>query len=167
MTETKNHRHPAASQLTEAEHQDAVAQSRADRDQTLAAIHALDHALATAAPGREQLWLQEVLSCLRTLEDALSGQGARGDDADGLLTDIAQMEPRFEIRVRQLREQLADIRRTAASLRSQMAESADFHPDYADIRQQLNWMLTKLRHYRARETDLIFEAYNLDIGQGD
>ena len=31
--------------------------------------------------------------------------------------------------------------------------------DYADVRQRLSWLLTALRHQRARESDLIYEAY--------
>ena len=31
--------------------------------------------------------------------------------------------------------------------------------DFADIRQRLAWVLTALRHQRARESDLIYEAY--------
>ena len=31
--------------------------------------------------------------------------------------------------------------------------------DFADVRQRLAWILTGLRHQRARESDLIYEAY--------
>ena len=31
--------------------------------------------------------------------------------------------------------------------------------DFTDIRQRLTWVLTGLRHQRARESDLIYEAY--------
>jgi hypothetical protein len=31
--------------------------------------------------------------------------------------------------------------------------------DFSDVRQRLGWILTALRHQRARESDLIYEAY--------
>ncbi len=148
-------------------HRDAVARSRADRDRTLAAMHALEHMLGAAAPGRERAWKQEVLAALHALESAMQDQDASGEQAESLLSEILQIDPRFEFRVTQLRRQLSDLRRTAASLRSQLEQPSDATPDYADIRQRLDGLLTALRHYRAQETDLIFEAYNVDIGPVD
>jgi hypothetical protein len=31
--------------------------------------------------------------------------------------------------------------------------------DFADLRQRVAWVLTALRHVRARESDLLYEAY--------
>jgi hypothetical protein len=31
--------------------------------------------------------------------------------------------------------------------------------DFADMRQRIAWLLTAFRHQRARESDLIYEAY--------
>lgn len=147
--------------------QDAVAQVRADRDKTLVAMHALERALAAAAPGRQQEWADNVLTALEKLETTLEEQTGNGDRSDSLLSDIEQLDPRFSYRVSQLRQQLEDIRRTAASLRMQLRQPSETPPDYADIRQRLAWLLTALRHHRAREIDLMFEAYNLDLGQVD
>lgn len=129
------------STLTPQQRQDAVAQSRVDRDQTLVAMHALEHALAAAAPGRERTWAREVLAALETLESALRNQDASGEHAESLLSDIQQMDPRFEYRVSQLRRQLSDLRQPAASLRSQLEQRSDTTPDYADIRQRLAWSI--------------------------
>jgi hypothetical protein len=42
--------------------------------------------------------------------------------------------------------------------------------DFADLRERLAWLLTALRHQRARESDLIYEAYyeafRADLGEG-
>ena len=44
-------------------------------------------------------------------------------------------------------------------MRAELAKPDDDDTDYADIRQRLAWLLTALRHQRARESDLIYEAY--------
>ena len=47
------------------------------------------------------------------------------------------------------------------SMRTELAKpDEDDGTDYADIRQRLAWLLTALRHQRARESDLIYEAYD-------
>jgi hypothetical protein len=50
------------------------------------------------------------------------------------------------------------VRDTIAALRSEL-EDAPADIDVADLRQRLAWLLTALRHQRARESDLIYEAY--------
>jgi hypothetical protein len=44
-------------------------------------------------------------------------------------------------------------------MRAELAKPDDDHTDFADVRQRLAWILTALRHERARESDLIYEAY--------
>ena len=39
--------------------------------------------------------------------------------------------------------------------------------DIADVRQALDQRATELRYQRARESDLVYEAYSLDLGEGD
>jgi len=46
-----------------------------------------------------------------------------------------------------------------ASLRRELGAPAETAVDFADLRQRLAWILTGLRHQRARESDLIYEAY--------
>jgi hypothetical protein len=46
-----------------------------------------------------------------------------------------------------------------ASLRQELNGSEDGGIDYADIGRRLSWILTALRRQRARESDLIYEAY--------
>jgi hypothetical protein len=63
--------------------------------------------------------------------------------------------------VRGLRTQHAHLRDSISALRRELDQAAELEaePDVADIRQRLAWLLTALRHQRARESDLIYEAY--------
>ncbi len=49
---------------------------QADQDRTLVAMHALEAALGTAAPGREQDWQESVLSALAALDEATTEEAA-------------------------------------------------------------------------------------------
>jgi hypothetical protein len=51
------------------------------------------------------------------------------------------------------------LSQTIKSIRAELANPDDESTDFADVRQRLAWLLTALRHQRARESDLIYEAY--------
>lgn len=130
-----------------------------DQDRTLDAMHRLEATLAAAAPGREQRWCDSVLEALSVLAAATAEEAENAQRPDSLLSDLAHHQPRLRNRARALRLQYAKVRDTIASLRGELEEQQDGGVDYADVRQHLGWVLTKLRHQRARESDLIYEAY--------
>ena len=132
---------------------------RADQDRTLEAMHRLEAAFAEAAPGREGPWRDEVLEGLSILEAATAEEADNARRPDSLLSDLAHNQPRLRNRARALRLQYDKVRDTIASLRQELKEGENCGVDYADVRQRLGWVLTSLRHQRARESDLIYEAY--------
>jgi anti-anti-sigma regulatory factor len=132
---------------------------RADQDRTLAAMHALEAALGSAAPGRESSWRAEVLAALVVLDDATDDEYANAIKPDSLLSDIKRTQPRLRTRVRGLRTQYAHLRQMVKNVRAELAGPADDVTNFADLRQRLALLLTALRHQRARESDLIHEAY--------
>ena len=140
------------------EHRAALDVRQADQDRTLAAIHVLEAALSSAAPGREGDWRNEVITALRDLGEATTEEERNAAEPDSLLSDVARTQPRLRNRVRGLRAQYRQVRDTIDSLQPELArEDADL--DAADVRQRLAWLLGSLRHQRARESDLIYEAY--------
>jgi hypothetical protein len=132
---------------------------RDDHDRTLAAMHELEGALDAAAPGREPSWRAAVLAALVVLDQATEEEYTNAADHDSLLADIKRTQPRLRTRVRGLRTQYGHLRQAISSMRAELAKPDDDDTDYADIRQRLAWLLTALRHQRARESDLIYEAY--------
>ena len=131
---------------------------QADHDRTLAGMHRLEAMLAAAAPGREQEWRAEVLAALVGLAEATAEETANAQSPDSLLSDLARTQPWLRNRVRGVRLQYQQIRNSLGSLRRELEVSGG-PADYADLRQRLGWILTGLRHQRARESDLIYEAY--------
>lgn len=133
-----------------------------DHSATLDAVHRLEAALAVAAPGREKSWRDDVLGALATLEGAMLVESVNAARPDSLLSDIKRTQPRLRSRVRGINMQYRQLCDALGSLRHELdptkGESSP-PPDFADIRQRLAWLLTALRHQRARESDLIHEAY--------
>jgi hypothetical protein len=144
---------------------------RADQDRTLAAMHSLEAALGAAAPGRESSWRAAVLATLVVLDEMTDDEFANSTNPDSLLSDIKRTQPRLRTRVRGLRTHYAHLRQTITSIRAELAKPDDDGTDFADVRQRLAWLLTALRHQRARESDLIYEAYydafNTELGVDD
>jgi hypothetical protein len=141
--------------------------SRGDRARSLDAIQLLEAMVGRPAPGRDSDWQADVVNALRYLEKALRQQRDTYEDPTSLLADIAHQHPRLRTWVRQLHRQWSQLARDAESLREQLDRTDDVTWNYADVREELRGLLTALRHHRAREADLIFEALSTDIGAGD
>ena len=149
---------------------EALEGRQADQDRTLAAIHQLERAMETAAPGRESAWQEKVLVALAALDEAAADEDGNAGRPDSLLSDIKRTQPRLRNRVRGVQLQYGQLRDRIAALRNELSEQDETPLDFADIRQRLTWLLSALRHQRARESDLLYEAYydafNADLRVG-
>ena len=134
-------------------------QRQADQDRTLLAMQQLETALSSAAPHREQAWRDEVCAALGVLAEAAASEAHNAELADSLLSDVARTKPWVRNRVRGMRLHYRQLRDSIASLHDELDEPGDAPVDFADLRQRLSWVLSGLRHQRARESDLIYEAY--------
>jgi hypothetical protein len=131
---------------------------RDDQDRTLEAVNQLEAALATAAFGRQAAWFDTVVIALEALDAATIEEQNNTDDPESLLSDIERTQPRLRHRVRGARAQYRQLRQRIGALRRELTTDDD-DVDVADLRDRLAWLLTALRHQRARESDLIYEAY--------
>jgi hypothetical protein len=143
--------------------------TRDDRERLFSAIHAVERALASAAPKRERSWLLSVLEAMRLLESAMHRQCANSDSPDSLLAEIVNDAPHLHSRVERLKREYRDLLRQISELLEQFEGGLGVEetPNYVDLRQRLGWLLTALRHHQSRETDLIFEAVDTDLGALD
>jgi hypothetical protein len=132
---------------------------QADQDRTLAAMHRLESALSEAAPMREGTWRDAVVEALIDLQAVTAEEAANAQRPDSLLSDLSRNQPRMRNRARALRLQYAKVRDTISSLLQELGARGEEGVDFSDVRQRLGWVLTALRHQRARESDLIYEAY--------
>jgi len=134
-------------------------QRAVDQDRTLLAMHQLEAALGAAAPRREQAWLGEVRRALGVLGEAAGQEARNAAQPDSLLSDITRTQPWLRNRARGLRIHYRQLQDGIAALEAELDAAAGQAVDFTDIRQRLTWVLAGLRHQRARESDLIYEAY--------
>jgi hypothetical protein len=145
-----------------------VATSRADRERSLDALHLLELHAGSAGPGREHEWLAGVRTALTTLERALGQQRGNATPDESLLSTIGRDQPRLQRRVRELLQRYRTIHDQVGALREQLDATDNAETiDITDIRQKLERIASELRYQRARETDIVYEAYAVDLGEGD
>jgi hypothetical protein len=140
------------------------AAQRADQDRTLAAMHDLEDALSSAAPGREEDWRRRVSDALETLGTVVEAEQANSRAPAALLSDLERNHPRLRSRVHGVRAQYVNLGDTIAALRRELSSPSDATTDFVDVRQRCSWLLSALRHQRARESDLLYDAYRDAFG---
>lgn len=146
------------------EKQEAFDVSRGDRDRTLAALHRLESALAMASGTNE--WVEAVIGDLRSLESAMRAERDELNRPDSLLAMIAAEAPRrFGPRIRGIRDQYDDITRQVGSLLRETGPSQRGTVDSSDLRHRCGSVIRAVHHCRARQTDLVYEALRLDLGE--
>jgi hemerythrin-like domain-containing protein len=148
--------------------QQVAQQARVEHDALLDAMHHLEAALESAAPGRERAWKERVIENLCAVVDRLTEHIHSADAPDGLMAMIDETRPTLVHRVERLRREHADLLQQARALQGQIEQYGEQElPNFRDIRQRATWLLNALRHHRAAETDLIFESFFVDIGVVD
>ncbi len=145
----------------------ALAENRTDRERSLHALHELELRAGSPAPGRKVQWLGQVLHALDVLEEMLATQYENSADPDSILSDIQRDQPRLHNRVVQLRRDSRHLHEAVSRLHTQLETTPPDDINFVDVRQRLDRVATELRYHRAKEADLIYEAFNVDLGAGD
>lgn len=90
------------------------------------------------------------------------------DAEEGLLQQVVKDAPRLSNRVKELRRihqnALTDF--TDLTNRVELSDLPEILA-VADVRDQLAYILTTIRSVQAVESDLIYEAHQVDLGGGD
>jgi chromosome segregation ATPase len=137
------------------------------RQRMLRAMRELEKALAQPSYERRKVWRENVSRVLEQLQVVLRETRETADQEDSLLTVLAAEFPRLQPRCESLRGEYDAIQERIKELREQIADREPCSSDIAGIRQKLADLLTAIRHVQAEETELIYEAYQVDIGGGD
>ncbi len=125
-------------------------------------MHELEAASGKAGEG--PAWSGQVGDALRVLGSALADELDESARPDALLAMVAAENPRrFHSRVQHLHQQLSDLVRQIESLHSQMRDPAAI--DVTDLRHRIGSVIRAIHEYRGRETDLVYEAIDLDLGE--
>jgi hypothetical protein len=150
--------------------EEAAAKAARDHEEILSAVHRLEAALASPAPGREPAWKQRaaaalvgVLDSLNVHRESAENEGGVIAEAEALLGRPPALAAARSQHVRLLQEGgelLADL-----ALREPQGERrGDPKLTCEAVRERAGRLASALRNHQALEADLILEAFDLDIG---
>jgi hypothetical protein len=142
---------------------DSLERARQNRASLRSAMRELESALAAPTPGREGPWRGEIGAKLEVLGDALESHITATEDDDGLLAQIMSSAPRLARRVDRARsdhERLrADLQQASVAVAADAAVTA--------VRDHVGALLIDLVRHRQLGSDLVYDAYNVDIEGAD
>jgi hypothetical protein len=143
----------------------AFDEARKRRADLHAALIDVERVISGPATGREQEWATEVVTRLLALRDALDEHIEATERSGGLYDEITERAPRLSNAIQRLQAEHPEMR----SAISQMIERLQSTPVGAswplgEARDDLQRLLGRVVKHRQLGADLVWEAYNLDIG---
>lgn len=114
---------------------------------------------ALARPAAADDWGTVVSDRLVELQRALDAHAAEVEGPDGILADLLQRAPRLSAGVDQMR---SDHLHMAGSLTTLLGVAGHLEP--RDLRARCLELLADLVQHRQAGADLVYEAFNADIG---
>ncbi|MEU4550799.1 hypothetical protein EV382_6114 [Micromonospora violae] len=122
-------------------------------------VHALGRAVAVTSTGPR--WREDVLLRLGPVRQGFAEHVRATEGPTGLYRELLAQSPRLDHGVRLLTREHAVI--VAAILAAQqIAERPGTHPD--ELRHRVGHLLRRLARHRRRGADLLWEAYQTDLG---
>ena len=145
----------------------AFDEARHRRADIYQAILALERAAARPAVAREEQWVQGVIEALAQLEREIVDHIENTERADGLFAEIIDIAPRLSHNVQVLRDEHPQMLEAALTLKARLTtEPVRDARSVEPTRDEIRRLLGRLVKHRQRGADLMWEAYNQDIGGG-
>ena len=128
-------------------------------------MSALESALAAPAPGRLTRWTERVRAALMELSADFREHVAIAEAPDGINTRAMRSQPRLAKAVQRLNNEHVEL----AALINQLLDELDTPDDTPaeQLRDGLTRLLGRLVRHRQRGSDLLYEAWAVDIGGED
>jgi hypothetical protein len=121
----------------------------------------VEKSIAAATPGREDAWREQVGTALDRLADAITHHVTATEGPDGLFEQIRRRAPRLDGRCSRLaRDHHTIVDELGVSV-------ASLHGDVAETRERVLSLLAHLARHRQLGADLVYEAYDVDLGGSD
>lgn len=143
-----------------------LADVRRRRRELLAASQEVERALAVPA-GRATDWSDLVASALVRLRAILEDHVERTEAEEGLFTQITGEEPRLEKLVAKMREEHDHLMELVTRLLARVRGAVPDADDVKEIREDGLELVTLVSRHRQRGSDLLYEAYSLDLSGGE
>jgi hypothetical protein len=148
----------------------ALAAVRIRRDALLDAVLDFEQALAAPASDRAALWAADVAAALDGLRVVFEHHVADTESEGGFFQELLDDEPRLTRAVERMRADHVTISTTADELAERLrrvASAGDVDADIDSLRAGLLDLIRALLVHRHRGSELVYEAYNVDLSVGD
>ena len=136
---------------------------RAHRAELLESMRALEQALAAPATGRNNAWEERVHVALVELEADFGEHVELTEGPEGLYRALLATAPQLSSQVTRLTADHSQIRKSIDRLLASLGRPATTG-DVDGIRESATTFLGMLSRHRQRGADLVFDAYQTDIG---
>jgi hypothetical protein len=136
---------------------------RARRAELLESMSALEQALAGAGPGRVEAWAERVHVALVELSADLQAHLHLTEAPGGIYEEVVTAAPRLAGRVRRLVAEHTEVVRLVEELIARASGVMD-EDGVAVVRTHSMTLLGRLSRHRQASADLLYEAYETDVG---
>ena len=143
--------------MNEMNEQGPLGAARRHRVKLMQAMADVEGAAAGAAG--DPTWRADLAAALSELLSAFDGHVEEVDAPDGLLVDLVGMAPRLQMRVKRLSDEHPELRTMIESALAVVDAG-----DISDVRAETMVVLGALAAHRQSGADLVYDAYNVDIG---
>jgi hypothetical protein len=143
--------------MNETNEQGPLGAARHHRVKLMQAMADVERGAAGAAG--DPTWRADLAAALSELLSAFDGHVREVDAPDGLLSDLVGMAPRLQTRVKRLSDEHPELRTMIESALA-VVDSGDI----SDVRAETMAVLGALALHRQSGADLVYDAYNVDIG---
>jgi hypothetical protein len=139
-----------------------TARRRADLRDALVAV---EQAISRPAVGREPEWTKGVVLRLEDLAHAIDEHVEITERPEGLYDEISTKAPHLATKIDRLREEHPVLRDRTQALLTKL-QTVTIGPAWPldEARDDLQRLLGQIVRHRQLGSDLVWEAYNLDIG---
>ncbi len=143
---------------------EAAAKAARDHEEILSAVHRLEAALASPAPGREPAWKHRAGASLVGVLDSLNVHRKSAENEGGVIAEAEALLGRPPA-LAAARSQHVHLLNDAGELLADLEKRRDDPQLTCEAVRERAWDLAlALRNHQALEADLILEAFDLDIG---
>jgi hypothetical protein len=140
---------------------------RSRRERLRRHMEELEDVIAAPAPGREKEWTAAVAASAAALVSAFDHHVTATEGPRGFLQQVTADAPRLSHAVQRLRDEHGEIAGQVAALERSAREAATDGSSPADLRSAALDVLGRLARHRHLGADLVYEAYQVDIGPAD
>jgi hypothetical protein len=141
----------------------AFEEARKRRIELHGALVQLEKEISSPARGRPAAWAADVTRALTSLQAAFDEHIEATERPGGLYEEILETSPRLAGQVRRLQDEHPKIHASIGAELDRFTPPID-GGTVDDLRDDLQRVMGLVVRHRQRGADLVWEAYNLDIG---